>query len=229
MIYLITYKLARKNIFYYFDLFLWRLEFSYYQPNVTSSCSLYPLISTNPAFSLCMWIELMIKHVLNMIEISTWMNVFEHDHTFHHGFPRRSCFLDFCHFKIDEFLTTNEPRLDTVYDVDNRAHIHGTALTTVLLKFNVSLYGMICQMNIIVQIVKIEILAFSQFLLWNGQTENGQTECGRYPIFEVIDLIQKYHTIYHILNMAHMIWAHTVWAILYARQLVDTWKWNKSV
>ena len=95
------------------------------------------------------------------------MNVFEHDHTFHHGFPRRSCFLDFCHFKIDEFLTTNEPRLDTVYDVDNRAHIHGTAWTTVLLKFNVSLYGMICQMNIIIKIVKIEILAFFQFKLLN--------------------------------------------------------------
>ena len=88
------------------------------------------------------------------------MNVFEHDHTFHHGFPRRSCLLDFSHFKIDEFLTTSEPRLDTVYDVDNRAHIHGTAWTTVLLKFNVSLYGMICQMNIIIEIVKIEILAF---------------------------------------------------------------------
>ena len=105
------------------------------------------------------------------------MNVFEHDHTFHHGFPRRSCFLDFCHFKIDEFLTTNEPRLDTVYDVDNRAHIHGTALTTVLLKFNVSLYGMICQMNIIIKIVKIEILAFFQFKLGNGQNR-------KWPIFE---------------------------------------------
>ena len=143
---------------------------------VTSSRSLYPLISTNPAFGLCMWIELMIKHVLNMIEISTWMNVFEHDHTFHHGFPRRSCLLDFSHFKIDEFLTTNEPRLDTVYDVDNRAHIHGTAWTTVLLKFNVSLYGMICQMNIIIKIVKIKILAFYQFKLWNSRTRSGDSD-----------------------------------------------------
>ena len=102
------------------------------------------------------------------------MNVFEHDHTFHHGFPRRSCLLDFSHFKIDEFLTTNEPRLDTVYDVDNRAHIHGTAWTTVLLKFNVSLYGMICQMNIIIKIVKIEILAFYQFKLRNSRSQNGR-------------------------------------------------------
>ena len=56
------------------------------------------------------------------------------------------------------FLTTDEPRLDTVYNVDNRVDING-----IIKKFNVSLYRMISQMNIIIQIVKIEILAFFKF------------------------------------------------------------------
>ena len=88
------------------------------------------------------------------------MNVFEHDHTFHHGFPRRSCLLDFSHFKLMNFLTTNEPRLDTVYNVDNRVDINA-----IIKKFNVSLYRMISQMNKIIQIIKIEILALFEFQL----------------------------------------------------------------
>ena len=56
------------------------------------------------------------------------------------------------------FLTTDEPRLDTVYNVDNRVDING-----IIKKFNVSLYRMISQMNIIIQIVKIEILALFEF------------------------------------------------------------------
>ena len=58
------------------------------------------------------------------------------------------------------FLTTNEPRLDTVYNVDNRVDINA-----IIKKFNVSLYRMISQMNKIIQIVKIEILAYFQFWL----------------------------------------------------------------
>ena len=58
------------------------------------------------------------------------------------------------------FLTTNEPRLDTVYNVDNRVDINA-----IIKKFNVSLYRMISQMNKIIQIVKIKILAYFQFSL----------------------------------------------------------------
>ena len=56
------------------------------------------------------------------------------------------------------FLTTDEPRLDTVYNVDNRVDINA-----IIKKFNVSLYRMISQMNKIIQIVKIKILAYVQF------------------------------------------------------------------
>ena len=56
------------------------------------------------------------------------------------------------------FSTTDEPRLDTVYNVDNRVDINA-----IIKKFNVSLYRMISQMNIIIQIVKIKILAYFQF------------------------------------------------------------------
>ena len=56
------------------------------------------------------------------------------------------------------FSTTDEPRLDTVYNVDNRVDINA-----IIKKFNVSLYRMISQMNKIIQIVKIEILAYFQF------------------------------------------------------------------